>query len=123
MYPSYPAAHPLEKMLVVGNTNYHDQLSGESSWGKKTVDILAPGDHILSTLPNGKYGYMSGTSMATPVVAGVVALIKSAAPNLSHTQIRDVLFNSGDENASLNGLTSSGKTVNALAAVQAAQGL
>jgi subtilisin family serine protease len=65
-----------------------------SNYGKKSVDLFAPGVNIYSTLPNDKFGDFSGTSMATPVVAGVAALILEYYPDLSAQQVKYVIDNS-----------------------------
>ena len=65
-----------------------------SNYGKKSVDVFAPGVNIYSTLPDDKFGNFSGTSMATPVVAGVAALILEYYPELSAQQVKYVITNS-----------------------------
>jgi len=63
-----------------------------SNYGKKGVDVFAPGSRIYSTLPGGNsYGFEDGTSMASPVVAGVAALLRSYYPNLSAAQIKQAI--------------------------------
>ena len=81
---NYPAGY--NHVIAVGATTQYDVMARYSNYGK-SVDILAPGTDILSTLPKGKYGTYSGTSMATPVVAGVAALIWSKEPGLSNEQV------------------------------------
>ncbi|MDQ7862015.1 S8 family peptidase [Peribacillus frigoritolerans] len=80
----YPAA--FSHVISVAATNSSDKRPSYSNY-HSTVDIAAPGDDILSTLPNGKYGWMSGTSMATPMVTGVAALIWSHEPKLNKTEV------------------------------------
>jgi subtilisin family serine protease len=70
----------------------NDKVAGFSNYGKKGVDLFAPGVQIYSTIPGGnKYGSASGTSMASPVVAGVAALVLSYYPELSARQLKYVL--------------------------------
>ncbi len=69
-----------------------------SNYGKKTVDIFSPGVDIYSTAPEGKYKDASGTSMATPVVAGVAAVLKSYYPELTPEQIKKILVKSSRAN-------------------------
>ncbi|MBT2616759.1 MULTISPECIES: S8 family serine peptidase [unclassified Bacillus (in: firmicutes)] len=87
----YPAA--FSHVISVAATNSSDKRPSYSNY-HSTVDIAAPGDDILSTLPNGKYGWMSGTSMATPMVAGVAALIWSNEPKLNKTEVEYRLYDS-----------------------------
>ncbi len=87
--PFYPAAYP--NVISVASTTSADQISSFSNFGE-TVDITAPGSSIYSTLPKGGYGFLDGTSMATPIVSGVAALIKSSDPTLSNRDIENRLF-------------------------------
>ncbi len=66
-----------------------------SNYGKNTVDVFAPGSQIYSTYPKNSYEFASGTSMASPLVAGVAALIFSQYPNLSAAQVKQILMTSG----------------------------
>ena len=70
-------------------------LAGYSNYGKNTVDVFAPGSQIYSTYPKQTYEYAQGTSMASPLVAGVAALIFSQYPKLSAAQVKEILMNSG----------------------------
>jgi cell wall-associated protease len=65
-----------------------------SNYGKREVDVFAPGVFIYSTIPDSLYDYASGTSMASPVVAGVAALIRSRYPDLSAVQVKDIIMKS-----------------------------
>ncbi|MDR4434367.1 serine protease Isp [Bacillus tequilensis] len=71
---SYPAAY--NEVIAVGSVSVARKLS-EFSNANKEIDLVAPGENILSTLPNKKYGKLTGTSMAAPHVSGALALIKS----------------------------------------------
>src|SRR4029453_5719300 len=111
----------------VAATDPGDSIAWFSNYGKKTVDLAAPGASILSTMPttmttgmvNGAmpadYGTLSGTSMAAPQVAGVVALVKSLNPTWSYQDvIRQVLITT-DPLPSLVGKTVTGGRLNAAA--------
>lgn len=63
-----------------------------SNYGKKTVDIFAPGVRIYSTIPESKYDFAQGTSMASPAVAGVAALIRSHYPALTAVQVKEAIM-------------------------------
>ena len=71
-------------------------IGGFTNYGKKNVDLFAPGVDIYSTTPDGKYGNASGTSMASPVVAGVAALVWSYYPNLTAIQLKEILLKSAE---------------------------
>ena len=70
-------------------------VAGFSNYGKKNVDVFAPGVQIYSTTPENGYEKFSGTSMAAPSTAGVAALIRSYYPKLSASQVKHILMNSG----------------------------
>ncbi len=65
-----------------------------SNYGKKDVDVFAPGVYIYSTTPDSSYEYLSGTSMASPVVTGMAALIRSRYPHLSAVQVKNIIIDS-----------------------------
>jgi subtilisin family serine protease len=65
-----------------------------SCYGKVAVDVFAPGVKINSTIPGSKYAEFSGTSMASPVVAGLAALIRSYYPKLTAVQVKEIILNS-----------------------------
>ncbi|WP_299519804.1 S8 family peptidase [Winogradskyella sp.] len=70
-------------------------VSDFSNYGKKNVDIFAPGSAIFSTMPEDEYDFNDGTSMAAPGVAGIAALIRSQYPKLSAAQVKQVILDSG----------------------------
>ena len=112
--PSYPANYALDNIISVAATGATDQLEFYSNFGATTVDLAAPGAQILSTgnLTNNEYSPLSGTSMAAPIVSGVVALLKAQFPNDSPAQIRERLLATVDPLPSLAGKCVSGGRVN-----------
>jgi subtilisin family serine protease len=79
-----------------------DYVADFSNYGKSTVDVFAPGVKIYSTVPGGNtYGFLKGTSMASPVVAGVAAVIRSYFPNLSAKQVKFAIEKSVVEDPAL----------------------
>jgi subtilisin family serine protease len=110
--PFYPASYDLPNIIAVANTTRNDGLSSGSHYGKTSVDLGAPGSDILSTIPGNQYAFNSGTSMAAPHVAGAAALLLAQNPNLSVTQLKDILMNTTDPLTELNGKTVSGGRLN-----------
>ncbi|SHI96873.1 S8 family serine peptidase [Clostridium intestinale] len=119
----YPANYELNNIISVASINEEGNLSKFSNYGAKTVDIAAPGEHIGSTIPyNSEYGYyatMSGTSMATPHVTGVAALLLSYNPNASISDLRSYLLNGAHKLTSLNGKVGTGGIIDATASLVA----
>ncbi len=85
----YPAAYP--GVVSVAATNSSDQKASFSNYGT-WIKISAPGDNILSTTIDNSYGYMSGTSMASPMVAGLVGLMKSLNPTMPNADLINCLY-------------------------------
>lgn len=118
---NYPAVY--QDVVAVAATDPNDQRASLSNYGS-WVDIAAPGQDVFSTFPtsSGSYFAISGTSQASPIVAGVAALIKSVHPDWSADQVRTQLLASADDLSSLNpdyvGLLGAGR-VNAARAVGA----
>lgn len=120
--PIYPATNDCPNIITVAATDASDNLATFSNYGVASVDIAAPGEEIASTYPGNLYAYMSGTSMATPYVSGVAALLKSIRPTLTNIQIRSTLITSSDSLSGLNGKVSSQGRLNADRAVSQVSG-
>jgi subtilisin family serine protease len=87
----------VKNWITVGASNFEDgeNLPAEfSNYGKKGVDVFAPGVAIYSTVPGSKYEEKQGTSMASPAVAGAAALLKSYFPNLTAQQLKNIILES-----------------------------
>lgn len=122
---AYPANYNVENIISVAATDRFDALAGFSSYGIAKVHVAAPGVSILSTLPQtassamtsanltAAYGNLSGTSMATPHVAGVCALLKAFRPSLTATQIRSAVLSGADRLTSLSSKVATGARLNA----------
>jgi cell wall-associated protease len=124
-------------LITVGALNYEYGtaiMAPFSNYGKLNVDVYAPGMKIYATTPNNSYKYEQGTSMASPNVAGVAALIRSYFPNLKAKQVKYILMNSGTpidspvevggdpkDTRPFNQLSSSGRIVNAYNAFKMAE--
>jgi thermitase len=117
--PHFPAGYDLPNMVAVAALDRNDQLASFSNYGAKSVHVAAPGKEILSTWLKGEFYVASGTSMATPEVAGVAALILSTSPKMSVKELRDRLFDSVDKLDSLKGKVVTGGRINAARAVGA----
>ncbi|MFN4897174.1 MAG: S8 family serine peptidase [Pseudomonadota bacterium] len=122
--PLYPASLPIDSVVAVAATDAGGSRAGFSNYGAGTVHIAAPGAQIWSTALQ-KTGYQyrtsSGTSMASPLVAGVASLLAAANPALSMLQVRSVLLSAVRPIESLQGYVITGAMVDAKAAVAAAK--
>ena len=92
-----------------------------SNYGKKSVDVFAPGTAILSTVPHDKFKEEQGTSMASPITAGVAALVWSHYPKLSAIEVKEIIMNSVNKNEQLSEISVTGGVVDAYKAVQLAE--
>jgi len=94
--PHYPAGYQIDNVIAVAATTNRDTLASFSTYGKRTVHIAAPGHKIYSTVPNGGYDTFSGTSMATPHVAGAAALLWGSDTSMDYATVKDRLLRSRD---------------------------
>jgi subtilisin family serine protease len=116
-YNSYPAEYSLDNIVVVGASTSSSSAAYWSDYGSTQVDVFAPGNSILSTLPGGRYGTMSGTSMATPYVTGAIALMVAANKSLTAAQIKARLIAGSDESGAMNNRSVSDGKLNVANAV------
>ena len=104
-----------------------------SNYGKKNVDLFAPGEEIYTAIPENKYDFDSGTSLAAPMVSGTAALIWLYYPNLTAQQVKQIILDSGtvydldvilpgskDKKVKFSELSKSGKVLNVYNAMQMA---
>ncbi len=111
--PSYPASYDCPNIIAVAATDNNDALASFSCYGAATVDLAGPGVSILSTTPGNTYSVFSGTSMATPHVSGVCALVWGAAPGMPQSTVKALILAGVDPKPSLAGKCLSGGRVNA----------
>lgn len=113
---NYPSSYSVANILSVASTDRNDDRSYFSNWGSISVDLGAPGSAILSTYPtwyvDPPYATISGTSMATPQVAGAAALIWQDNPTLTHRQVIDRIKQGVSPVSSMNGITVTGGRLN-----------
>jgi subtilisin family serine protease len=111
--PSYPASYDLENIIAVASTDDDDNRSSFSNYGAETVDLGAPGSAIYSTVPDDNYDTYNGTSMASPHVAGVAALVLAEDPDLTYAEVKEIILDNVDPNQDLDEITVSGGRLNA----------
>ncbi|MEK6626678.1 MAG: S8 family serine peptidase, partial [Bdellovibrionota bacterium] len=120
-FASYPANYDLEGLVSVAATDFNDQRAFFSNYGKTRVHLAAPGHVIYSTvLGKKKYQFMSGTSMASPHVAGLAALVIGLNPGQFKNNpgvLKKYLMETSDRSIELNWLVNSGGRINAYNAV------
>jgi subtilisin family serine protease len=131
--PNYPTSlysfqeAPLDHFLTIGASTKDkgEALTATfSNFGKKGVDIFAPGFEIYNSVPQSEYKNLQGTSMAAPMVAGVAALLKSYFPSLSMSEIKSIILSSGTKyKGEFENLSATGKVVNVFNAVKSCQKL
>ena len=115
--PNFPSNYEHDIVVAVASTTSSDTRSGFSCYGATTVDLGAPGSNIWSTIPNGGYAAYSGTSMATPHVAGGFALLYAIKPSITADEIKRVIMATGEPINDLQGRTVSGRRMDVKAAL------
>ena len=117
---NYPSNYNVPNVVSVASSDRNDALSSFSNYGRYSVDLAAPGSSILSAQPLSRYQLLSGTSMATPHVAGVAALIWAQYPNLAMNQVLVRLLGSADRKSAFIGRMVTGGRLNAANAFSSA---
>ncbi|MBI3560769.1 MAG: S8 family serine peptidase [Gammaproteobacteria bacterium] len=115
--PFYPANYASPNIISVAAIDNQDQFASFSNYGRNTVHLGAPGVDIYSTMLGNTYGYLSGTSMATPHVTGAAALLLSKC-QLNTSGIRNAILNNTVSISALSGITMTGGRLNVNSALQ-----
>ena len=110
--PSYPASYHLDNIISVANLSYDGTLHYSSNYGAVSVDIAAPGSYILSTTSDNSYSYMTGTSMAAPMVTAAAAMVYSYFDNITLANVKEILLRSTQSLDTLEGLSLTGGMLN-----------
>ncbi|MBF0298141.1 MAG: S8 family serine peptidase [Oligoflexia bacterium] len=125
IYPSTPANLKLENTISVAawmgpSSNREGALAHFSNFGQKKVEVAAPGVGIVSTIPGNKYATLSGTSQAAPFVSNIAGEILNINPQLSPSEVKEIIIKTVDYKAALKGKVTSSGVVNKSRAVLAA---
>ena len=118
----YPSGYQLPNLISVASSDNMDNPAVSSNYGHNYTDVFAPGVGILSLYKDGGYTIMGGTSMASPLVAGLASLIMSVYPELkgNPARVKEIIMATVDTKASMYGKVASNGRVNALKALQQA---
>ena len=117
---TYPAAYSSPGILTVGASDNQDNAANFSNYGHENVDVFAPGVGVLSTVLKNGYSIMSGTSMATPYVAGIASYLMSYYPELKGQpeKVKQIILATADKVPSMYGKSISNGRINALKALE-----
>ena len=116
-HPDYPAAFNLDNSISVANLMFDGNLAKSSNYSVNLVDIAAPGTYIVSTTAGNSYGFMTGASMAAPMVTGVAALLYSYRTDIELGDVKTIILNSVRKMEGLEGRLVSGGMLDAYAAL------
>ncbi len=117
LIPHYPSSYDVPNIIAVAATDDNDELALFSNYGRNSVDLGAPGVSILSAVLNDDYGYKSGTSMATPHVAGAAGLLWAEYTGLTNDEIKAGILDAVDKIPALAGKTVTEGRLNAYSAL------
>jgi len=115
----YPAGYDLDNIVAVAASDYNDDLALWSNYGPTSVDVAAPGADIYSTKAGDSYQYLSGSSMASPHVSGLAALVWAEDESLTYRQVRDRILNGVDVIATMSGKVLMSGRINAYNSINA----
>lgn len=116
--PHYPSSYGVANVLAVAAIDHNGAMASFSSYGATTVDLAAPGVDILSSVVGNTYKKYSGTSMATPHVAGAAALVRAVFPSISHLDLKARLMATVTPNVNVAGKTVAGGVVDVFSAME-----
>lgn len=108
----FPADYGLSNIISVTAIDPSTEVLASSNYGVETVDIAAPGQNILSTLPGNSYGYMTGTSQATAFVTGAAVLVMAHHKSFTGDEVKKYILSTGDSNMSLLAKTRTSRQLN-----------
>ncbi|OYZ22877.1 MAG: serine protease/subtilase [Bdellovibrio sp. 28-41-41] len=108
----YPADYKLTNIISVTAMDPSKDVLSTSNFGTETVDIAAPGQNIISTLPGNSYGFMTGTSQATAFVTGAAVLVKANKPDFKFDDIKKYILSTGDASPTLALKTRTSRSLN-----------
>lgn len=115
--PSYPSNYEVANVVAVAASDRNDQVATFSNTGLRTVDLAAPGVGILSTTPGNTYQSFDGTSMATPHVSGVLALVAAQYPDLGYRELMVRVVGAVERKSAFSTICASGGRLNAARAL------
>jgi subtilisin family serine protease len=115
----YPACYNFDNVIAVADIRCDGELSKQSSYGKISVDVAAPGTDIVTAYPGGGYEYWSGTSIAAPLITGVAALVYAYSDKiLDSSSIKSAMLNEVKNDLCLDGKIQSSGIVSVTQGVQ-----